>query len=407
MANFTKVGQTFFRQDPSGQMFAVTDRDTLNGLKNGQLPYSAVENTRGLSFAGTGQQSSANSASAVEPNTAANGLDIKSTLSALLQKSLKNYQGVSNVAELEERKQALLKQSMLSSPGKYAPGGDVASLGAAGATSALENVGSEFNPAIRELEIQVNQARQGDELALQNLTKLLSLGKDAGLFGEEQRETSLTEVNGQRVLVDTQTGEVIKTLGSASSGGSAGLSPYQLITTRNQIEDNMKGNLAVKSYGELVNFGVPDVIAQFEAGIADSVADTILMRTLAKVTDPATGVREEEYRTFENAIGALNQIYITPKSWIGRGRLTDTGRAAMIREIQNRYNSRQKDYITQYNYYNGQAADLDLSIPPPYEAVASKKADTSKNKEEVFNEVIGDSTYKNSSWIVNLWNDLF
>ena len=50
MAEFTRIGGAYFRQNQSGEMYAVSDPDTLKGLKTGQLPFNSVENTRGLSF---------------------------------------------------------------------------------------------------------------------------------------------------------------------------------------------------------------------------------------------------------------------------------------------------------------------------------------------------------------------
>lgn len=192
---------------------------------------------------------------------------------------------------------------------------------------------------------------------------------------------------------------------SLSSGG--GLTTYQQMQMRNQIEDNLRQNTAVKAYTELVNFGVPQVLEQYYEGTADNVADTVLMRSLAKVTDPTTGVREEEYRTFEDAQGALNRIYNMPKSWVGKGRLTETGRAAMIREIERRYNSRLDEYNDQYGYYADQAERSGVTIPPSYQAAQTPfKQEIPKEKEDVFDEVTGGSA-QSSSWIVNLWNSLF
>lgn len=217
MSQFTLIGKTYFRQDDSGQLFPVTDRETLTGLDSGQLPYNAVPNTKALTFAESKQEVSGKQTSTL---SSSEPTDIASLIKSRLISSLSNLKGVSNVSDLEERRQALLKQSMLSSPGKYAPGGDVSSLGASGALSALKESGSEFTPAIRALELQINQAKQGDNDAMNNVLKLVSLAKDIGVFGGEKRDTSLTEVDGQRVLVDNQTGEIVKVLGSSEAGGT-------------------------------------------------------------------------------------------------------------------------------------------------------------------------------------------
>ena len=169
------------------------------------------------------------------------------------------------------------------------------------------------------------------------------------------------------------------------SGSGDGLTPFQRLSYKNQLEDNMRGNPAVKSYGELVSFGVPTVIERFNKGQTDSVADTVLMRTLAKVTDPTTGVREEEYRTFEGATGALNRLFVMPKSWVGKGRLTAEGRSQMIREIQDRFNAKQKDYNEQYGYYKSQAEQGGITIPPPY---LSSTPISSKNATNELNNIL-------------------
>ena len=182
-----------------------------------------------------------------------------------------------------------------------------------------------------------------------------------------------------------------------------GLTPFQNITLRNQLEDNLRQNPAVKAYGELVNFGVPTVLNRFNQGQTDSVADTILMRTLAKVTDPTTGVREEEYRTFEDAQGALNRVFVLPQKWVGRGRLTAEGRAAMIREIQDRFESRLSDYNSQYQYYQNQATQAGVTIPPPYQVAQTKIEESTVGEDEaVFDEVVGTPA-QTGGYFSRLW----
>lgn len=205
-------------------------------------------------------------------------------------------------------------------------------------------------------------------------------------------------------LTDADVARAFQTAGATAAAGG-GLTTYQQMQMRNQIEDNLRQNTAVKAYTELVNFGVPQVLEQFYDGTADSVSDTILMRSLAKVTDPTTGVREEEYRTFEDAQGALNKIYNMPKAWVGKGRLTAEGRAAMIREIEKRYEGRLDEYNDQYEYYSSQAERSGVTIPPSYQAAAKDFKQTDPTKEAAFDSVVG--TPESSSWMVNLWNKLF
>ncbi len=190
--------------------------------------------------------------------------------------------------------------------------------------------------------------------------EMMSAYKDAGILPTDSLEVAERKLKTNSALYR-------KDAYIAPSGGGGGITPYQALQVQNQVQDNLRQDPAIKAYGELVNFGVPNVLDQYYAGTADNIGDTVLMRTLAKVTDPSTGVREEEYRTFEEAQGALGRLYAMPKSWVGRGRLTDTGRAAMIREIDSRFKARLNDYGSSYQYYNGQAQGYGLSVPPPFQ----------------------------------------
>lgn len=193
-------------------------------------------------------------------------------------------------------------------------------------------------------------------------------GEVSRIIGERNKAyiQGLQEVSPGATLYDPISGKSIYTAPKPASGGVSDLTPFQQASLRNQIEDNLRANPAVKSYGELVNFGVPTVLQRFQEGDVSNISDTVLMRTLAKVTDPTTGVREEEYRTFEDAMGALGRVYKIPSKWAGTGRLTETGRSQMIKEIEDRFNARQHDYLEQYTYYNEQAARSGTTVPPPY-----------------------------------------
>ncbi len=217
MNDFIKYGDTYLRRGDNGSLFPITDRETLQGLKMGQLPYNSISNNRGLQFNSQdlNNASSSNSTNSMQAS-GSNPVDMKSVLQDALTKAISNYQGVSNASELEQKKQELLRKQLLSPIGKYAPGGNVSSLGSSGALNALGNAGKEYNPAIQELQLQINTARQGDAQSLSNLTKLLSLAKSTGMFGASglaNQDTAITNFGGNEVLINKQTGDVIKTLG--------------------------------------------------------------------------------------------------------------------------------------------------------------------------------------------------
>jgi hypothetical protein len=86
-----------------------------------------------------------------------------------------------------------------------------------------------------------------------------------------------------------------------------------------------------------------------------------LLRTLAKITDPTTGVREGEYDTFESAQGSLAKlgITLTKKMWDGT-KLTDSARQAFVSELDNIYQQRASAYTSAVDYYGKQLSDAGL-----------------------------------------------
>lgn len=132
------------------------------------------------------------------------------------------------------------------------------------------------------------------------------------------------------------------------------------------------------------------------------------MRMLAKITDPTTGVREEEYKTFESALGTLPAYGVALTSaMVGAGKLTPAGRKALLEQVQNVYDQRLGAYDSSVNYWNNQAKEYGLGSPvAEYRApVIDKKTNS---KEQIFDQIVSpESTAKSSSWITNLWNSLF
>ena len=192
-----------------------------------------------------------------------------------------------------------------------------------------------------------------------------------------------------------------------SSEGGGGLTMSQLLGYTNQVEDNFRSNPAAQNFTQLVNFGVPSVIDELNQN-PSSVNDTILMRTLAKITDPTTGVREGEYETFESSVGALPRIYNLPKSWIGKGRLTDLGRQQMGNLIKTRYEAARGEYNNQYNYYNTQASYVGASLPPQYQVANPVQGPQrpSAPQESVFNEVATGNSGTGGGAISAIWGFL-
>lgn len=94
----------------------------------------------------------------------------------------------------------------------------------------------------------------------------------------------------------------------------------------------------------------------------NSLGDIILMRMVAKTTDPRTGVREEEFRVFEKAQGELAKhgVQLTRSMW-GKGRLNDYGRAAMLQSLKDIYARKLAAHRRAVAMYRGAIADYGLN----------------------------------------------
>jgi len=142
----------------------------------------------------------------------------------------------------------------------------------------------------------------------------------------------------------------------ASGGGNTtvigGLTTPQF-NRLNTISDNARQDQNIKDF--------PAVRASYEtarsaAAQGNSAGDIVLMRMIAKITDPTTGVREEEFKTFEGAQGILARygVQLTKAMW-GNGQLTATGRQRLLQQANDIYNQRKAAYDTSVQFFTKQA----------------------------------------------------
>jgi LysM repeat protein len=153
-----------------------------------------------------------------------------------------------------------------------------------------------------------------------------------------------------------------------NAGSLGGLSTQER-TYLNQIQDNARQDPNIKSF--------PDVRASYEtarsaATTGGGTGDIVLMRMLAKITDPSTGVREEEFKTFESAQSTLARygIALTKKMWAG-DRLSEEGRTQLLSAAEDIYKQREAAYNNSVNFYENQATNGGLpagSVMPAYTA---------------------------------------
>lgn len=128
------------------------------------------------------------------------------------------------------------------------------------------------------------------------------------------------------------------------------------LTLSRQAENSQEAKefLVVRDY---YNQGIKSLKA------ADNYGDLMAIRSLAKVSDKLTGIREGEQLSFEKAQGELLRAgMITPKM-LGRGSFTPAARAAIARELKNIYDNKLQYYRNAKDHYRTQATLLDLPNP--------------------------------------------
>ena len=144
----------------------------------------------------------------------------------------------------------------------------------------------------------------------------------------------------------------LKDMGYGTEEGTMGGLNKDQRSWLNTIQDNARQDENIKSF--------PAVRASYElarsaAQRGGGAGDIVLMRMLAKITDPTTGVREEEFRTFESAQSTLARfgIALTKKMWSG-GRLNESGRAALLQQVEDVYRQRETAYQNSLQFFNNQ-----------------------------------------------------
>lgn len=207
MAQFKRIGGAYFRESDSGELFAVSDRETIQGLKAGQLPFNSVENTRGLTFGAPNSNAPKSTSAPAVSATSGSGMqatapqqnDIGSLLKKKLIDALTTYKGATNVAELEERRQSLLRKQLLSAP--YSSEGE-STLTGAQKLSLLRSRGQEFEPEIKALEQQIIEKKNLPIQEMQTLSTMVSLAENLGLL-DDKKLSELKISNPEIAFADT------------------------------------------------------------------------------------------------------------------------------------------------------------------------------------------------------------
>lgn len=412
MAQFIKQGNNFYRKDESGNMFAVSDPDTLKGLNGGQLPFQGIPNDRGLKF----------SEETTPAPTTGSTSDIGSVLKEKLISALNTYKGVSDTSQLEQKRQELLRKQLLSSP--YSEEGEKNLTGSA-KLGLLRSKGSEFEPEIKAIEEQILKARGGDSDSLNSLSKLVALGKDIGLFGAEGGYQSglgkeyadyvaNEKANGSKKIMslneyanmDANRKRPITNIGGESGLSASTLSKVQAIA---QSHDT---NQIVKDYSMIQNkSGSMQNILKSGVG---GPGDLALVYEFMKALDPNSVVRETEYAT---AAGSGNIF----KGWAARfnGYLKEQG-GFLPPQVQKAFisimNTKLAVAEAQYNnYHTEQARKIDkitggadgIDYLTNYGGVRFEDTNKGKSEFEIFRDYITVNKAQKKAYMPrSAWNQV-
>lgn len=173
-------------------------------------------------------------------------------------------------------------------------------------------------------------------------------------------DTQVVEFNGQKVLINTQTGDIIKTLGSSDSSPSVqpGEDPqlYSGLTSATATAVRARVN-QFKAEPTVQNFAVVQEGRNFAISIATNTKnpadDQALIYALAKALDPGSVVREGEYATAQKYAQSWINAYgkgVT-QAIAGTGFLSTAARENIKKTIQQKYLATQKSYDNIYDQY--------------------------------------------------------
>ena len=131
------------------------------------------------------------------------------------------------------------------------------------------------------------------------------------------------------------------------------------------IERRIQQNPKVKDFNTVYSYSdqALDAANAAKATGNSSMADILLVRALAKLTDMNTGVKESEYMTFTNAVSKVSQLGIKVSNLLeAKGEtLDDKTRNEIIRLINVRRERAAKEYNAAINQYRAQGRSSNLT----------------------------------------------
>ena len=196
---------------------------------------------------------------------------------------------------------------------------------------------------------------------IQNATtkeEALRIASEAGALGAESLDTQVIEVNGQKMLIDTRTGDIIQSYGTPTSFVEPGENPqlYSGLSSTTATAVRAKVN-SFKTEPTAQNFATIQEGFNFARSISNTTTnpadDQALIYSLAKALDPGSVVREGEYATAQKYAQSWVQAYgksIT-QALFGTGFLSERARENIKSTIEQKYNSSKTTYQNVYDRY--------------------------------------------------------
>jgi len=181
--------------------------------------------------------------------------------------------------------------------------------------------------------------------ALESKYKKSQLDKNLYDLAHPDVKTQITDVNGQKVLVNAETGEQIKVLGrsDADTVTRADAIKYQgdLRKEFNALDTTKQFNTVKQSYNT-VKSAYAEAAAAGKDGTTKSAADQVLIVAFNKMIDPNSVVREGEFARTTQGQSILNRLKgAVDRALEGGTGLSDNDRDAIKSATETLY----KDYL--------------------------------------------------------------
>lgn len=328
MSNFLKIGDAYFIQGHNGELTAVSDRDTLKGLKTGQLQHTVKpltsklrfdndltpdNNSTGRSLQFANEPAQQQSQPTVTPQSAPAD-DLKN----ILKETIKSFAGAKDINELEQRRQSLLREQMLKAP--YSEEGDKI-LSASQKLALMRNRGAELEPEIKQIEDQILQSKQAEHEKIADLVNLQKLAEGLGMLGEGQTSIDPTSDMKEFLYAKEQGAfdgnfldwqRTMANLKAPRTTVNMGLTPTQLFDRELKLANNFQkyakeANTAVRQMN-VVKAGYESAMKNLKEGKPLGAQSQAVVIGFNKMLDPISVVRESEYARTPEGASLLNRL---------------------------------------------------------------------------------------------------